>query len=67
MSESSSSPSEAAARLAALIKRSAELATEMKATSEKMQALTEQMARETEQRNTHAADAKERARLKPPR
>jgi hypothetical protein len=67
MSDPSTSPSESAARLAALIKRSAELAAEMKVTSEKMQALTEQMARETEQRNTHAANAKENARLKPRR
>jgi hypothetical protein len=53
--------SETATRLAALVKRSAELAVEMKETSEKMQALTEQMAKESERRNTHATDAKQRA------
>ena len=64
MSEVPPEPSKAAARLAALVKRSAELAVEMKQTSDKMQALTDEMARETKQRNTHAADAKERAKSK---
>jgi hypothetical protein len=57
-------PSEAAARLAAMVKRSAELAQEMKKTSEKMQALTDQMAREVERAKAQADNAKARANRK---
>ena len=61
MSHESASQSDTAARLAALVKRSVELAREMKATSEKMEALTEAMAKEARQRSDNAAAAKRKA------
>jgi hypothetical protein len=47
-------------RLSELIKRSAELAREMKVTSEKMEALTNQMAEEAGRKAAVAQDARER-------
>jgi hypothetical protein len=64
MSDSPNVPSESAARLAALVKRSAELAGAMKLTSEKMQSLTEQLARESERAKSQADNAKKRAKSK---
>ena len=61
MSHESASQSDTAARLAALVNRSVELAREMKATSEKMEALTEAMAKEARQRSDNAAAAKRKA------
>jgi hypothetical protein len=51
-------------RLRALVQRSADLAKEMKVTSEKMEALTQQMAREAERAKTQADAAKASAAKK---
>jgi hypothetical protein len=55
-------PSVSAARLAALVKRSAELAKELKLTSEKMQQLTDSLAKELLQAKDRAEAAKKQAR-----
>jgi hypothetical protein len=60
MSESADVHSQTATRLEELIKRSAELAKEMKVTSEKMEALTKQMAEEAGRKAAAAHDARER-------
>ena len=61
MTNESVSQSATAARLAALVKRSAEFASEMKATSEKMEVLTKAMSKEAQQRSDQAAAAKRKA------
>jgi hypothetical protein len=62
MADAPSSPF--ADRLRALVQRSADLAKEMKITSEKMEALTQQMAREAERAKTQADAAKASAAKK---
>ena len=51
-------PSATTLRLAALVKRSADLGEEMKRTSAKMQALTDQLARESNRAKRQAEEAK---------
>jgi hypothetical protein len=51
-------PTETALRLAALVKRSGDLAEEMKQTSAKMQMLTDQLARESDRAKRQAEEAK---------